>query len=254
MDALDALYRIRRPHPYELDDVHLGNSEAVIGDPNDHRGDDGQGERKAQQNGGAKAHLAVQLHMAAQLLGVGAHHIHAHAATRNIRYGFGSGETRHEDQVDDLAIRHFVGLRLGHQSLGQCLLEHLLGIDAGTIIGDGDVHLAAFVVRVQEDLPRGPLLGLAALFRRLEGVVRAVADDVREGIHQQLDDALVQLDLGPLDLDLDLLSKLPGHVPDDAREATEHGADGLHASLHDPFLQLRRDLIDVLQDSREPWN
>ena len=62
--------------------------------------------------GGADAGHRFQIDGAADLLDVGAHHVHADAAPGNAGHLGGGREARHEDQIADLAVgfRRHLGL------------------------------------------------------------------------------------------------------------------------------------------------
>ena len=60
-------------------------------------------------------------------------------------------------------------------------------------------------------------------------------------------DLAVELGLGALHLQVDLLAEFVAEVAHDARQLLPGIADRLHARLHDAFLQLRRDVIEALQ-------
>ena len=62
-----------------------------------------------------------------------------------------------------------------------------------------------------------------------------------------LDDGPVQLRLRAVHLEPDLLAERHRHVAHHARQLVPHHADGLHARLHDAFLQLGGDQVQALR-------
>ena len=65
---------------------------------------DGQGEGQIDRESRALAEHGVDVHLAAQLLDIASHHIHAHAAPGNVRDRFRSGKTGGEDEVVNLLV------------------------------------------------------------------------------------------------------------------------------------------------------
>ena len=79
LDALDAVFGVgARPH--QFDDRELGNGKTVAGGFHDQGGDDGQGQRDLDGDRGALAGHALDVDGAADLVDIGAHHVHADAA------------------------------------------------------------------------------------------------------------------------------------------------------------------------------
>ena len=89
--------------------------------------------------------------------------------------------------------------------------------------------------------------GGAALLGRLEAMVGRIAHHMRERILDQVEHLAVELGLGALHFQLDLLAELVGKVAHDARKFLPRIADRLHARLHDAFLQLGGDIGQPLQ-------
>ena len=80
-------------------------------------------------------------------------------------------------------------------------------VDAGAVVGDLDVDLAALVEGAQRtDGPPARLAGGQAGLRQLDAVVDGIADDVGERVLDGLDDGLVQLRLCAFHLDVDLFA------------------------------------------------
>ena len=96
-------------------------------------------------------------------------------------------------------------------------------------------------------VPCSPLPEASALGRRLQAVVGGVAHHVRQRILDQVEHLAVELGVGAVHLQLDLLAEFAGEVADDARQLLPGIADRLHPRLHDAFLQLGGDVGQPLQ-------
>ncbi|MGY4343315.1 hypothetical protein ACVWW3_008221 [Bradyrhizobium sp. LM2.9] len=115
------------------------------------------------------------------------------------------------------------------------------------VVGDADDDVAALVIGGQAD---GALLALAAgetLGRGLQAMVGGVAHHVGERVLDQVEHLAVELGVGTVHLQLDLLAEFAREIADDAGQLLPGIADRLHARLHDAFLQLGGDVGQPLQ-------
>ena len=95
-----------------------------------------------------------------------------------------------------------------------------------------------------------PFSGLPAARRsaaRLQAVIGGIAHHMGERVLDQVEHLAVELGLGAVHLELDLLAELGRQVAHDARQLLPGVADRLHARLHDAFLQLGGDVGEPLQ-------
>ena len=108
-----------------------------------------------------------------------------------------------------LAVGHRRGLGLGDVALADRGCAHLVGVDAGAVVGDLDDDAVALLPRRQPDRARG---GLARAPRASSGVLDAVVDrvahDVDERVVDLLEHLLVELGVAALDDEVDLLLEL----------------------------------------------
>ena len=147
----------------------------------------------------------------------------------------------------DLGFRHLLQFGLGDETVLQCFRLDPLGVEPAAIVGDADDDVAALVIGGETD---GALLALAAgepLGRGLQAVVGGVAHHVRQRILDQVEHLAVELGVGAVHLQFDLLAEFAGEVADDAGQLLPGIADRLHPRLHDAFLQLGGDVGQTLQ-------
>ena len=100
----------------------LRNRVAVATAGHDERGDNGQGQRDLDLQGGSLTEPVLNIDRAADFLDVGFDDVHAHAAARNIGHLFGGREPGKKDQVQQFAVAHAGCLVRRDQALFQGLL------------------------------------------------------------------------------------------------------------------------------------
>ncbi|MGY4485633.1 hypothetical protein ACVWWR_004824 [Bradyrhizobium sp. LM3.2] len=135
----------------------------------------------------------------------------------------------------------------GGQTRGDRLGLDPVGVEPAAVVGDADDDVAALVIGGQAD---GALLALAAgetLGRGLQAMVGGVAHHVGERVLDQVEHLAVELGVGTVHLQLDLLAEFAREIADDAGQLLPGIADRLHARLHDAFLQLGGDVGQPLQ-------
>ena len=83
-------------------------------------------------------------------------------------------------------------------------------------------------------------------------MVYAVSHQVGERVPHGFNDCFINFDFVPFDFENAFLTEFCAQVAYNPREATENRSDGLHARLHDSFLQFTGDLVDARSDVVEP--
>ncbi len=149
MDQFDALRHFVGLEPHQFEQAHLGNGVTVAAAGHNQRRNDRQGQRNLYPNRRAPAESGLKVHRAADFFDVRLHHVHAHATARHIGHLFGGGESRKENQVENLPLRHARSLIGGDHSAFQRLLADALHIQARAIVADFDIDLPAFMKGAQ---------------------------------------------------------------------------------------------------------
>ena len=200
--------------------------------------DDRQGQRQAQGEARALAHFGIGVDAAFEIFDVGAHHVHAHAAPGNIRDFFGGGEARRENQFHGLTViqlRRFLGR---DDALADSHFAHFIRVNALAVVfnlnGDG----IALVKGAQGDLALGRLARSNSHVFRFNAVVHGVADQMHQGIADNLHHALVQFRFFAFHDQIDFLAAFARKVADQAGEARKDRRNGHHADFHDGVLQI----------------
>ncbi len=78
-------------------------------------------------------------------------------------------------------------------------------------------------------------------------MIDRVPDDVHQGIGDLVEDAPVELDVGPLHPEVDLLLEVAREIPDQPREGADRPLDRDQAHVHHRVLEARRHLVKLVQ-------
>src|SRR5690606_31683610 len=104
-----------------------------------------------------------------------------------------------------------------------------LHIDALAVIGNVDRDLTGFVGGRDADFARFWFALGDALFRLLDAVIGTVANEVRQGIADDLDELAVELRICTFGHEVDALAKARRKLTNEAREVGVKAAHRLHA-------------------------
>jgi hypothetical protein len=167
-------------HPYQLEQVRLGDGVALLALADDEGGDDRQRQRDGDAHDGAVTERGREVDAAADLLDVGADHVHADAAAGDVGDGLGGGEAGPEDEVEDCAAAHPGEVLGGDEALLDRLAPDPGRVDARPVVADLHDHLAGLVVGPQRQRAAARLAGGLADVGALDAVVDGVADQVGE--------------------------------------------------------------------------
>ena len=159
----------------------------------------------------------------------------------------GGGKAGNENELVDLRFRELGRLGLRDEPLRDRLGLDARRVEATAVVGDLDDDVAALVVGGEADAAALRLALHAALVRPLEAVVGGIAHHVGERVLDQIEHLAIELGLGALHVEIDLLAELGGKIAHDARQFLPGVADRLHARLHHAFLQLGGDVGQALQ-------
>ncbi|MNP13264.1 hypothetical protein D3C76_1055400 [compost metagenome] len=114
--------------------------------------------------------------MAAHLLDVTFHHVHAHATAGDVRHLLGGGEARSEDQHTYFFVGHIF---VDRHPLRDRLRQDTLAIQACAIVGHFDTDVPALMFRREDQVAHRGFPCGNAVFRQLDPVVEAVTHQVR---------------------------------------------------------------------------
>src|SRR5882672_914855 len=221
-----------------LDDGQQRNDVDLLADAHQLSVQDGERERQADADGAAEAFLGRDLNVAAQVVDIAAHDVHADAAAGHVADLLRSGKAGHEYQVVDLFVGQLL-IRSDQRTLAR-LLQDLGFVETGTIVAHLDDDVAA-LVKCRELERAGLVLACCEPpFRDLEAVIERVADQMHERIADLLEHGLVEFSALAGEFEFDLLGELARKIVHDAGKAVECKTDRQHADLHDAFLQLAR--------------
>ena len=94
------------------------------------------------------------------------------------------------------------------------------------------------MIGVQTDLAPRRLALAAALLGRFNAVTDRVSHQVRQGLGDGVEDALVEIGVLSAQFQIYFAAALPRHIAHDAREAPEQLVHRHHANLHHRALQI----------------
>jgi hypothetical protein len=127
VDRLDAVLGVPAG-AHQLAHAELRDGEALAARPDDHRGDDRQRQRDLDGEGGAAPLDGDQVHLAADLLDVGADHVHADTAAGEVCDRLRGGEARCEDEAVNLGVGQARHVSRADQALGDGLVPDARGV------------------------------------------------------------------------------------------------------------------------------
>ncbi len=203
-----------------------------------------QGEGDLDGEGGAFPPLGINGKGTAHLLQILADHVHPHASAGEFGDLLVGGKAGEHDEAEDLLIG-VLTFRLGEKAVGAGLLHQDVGIQALSVIGNGNDDFPADVFGGQGNAALGGLALLEALLRQLDAVVHGVADHVHKGVADGFVDGLVHLGIAALGDKIHVLIQLFAHIPDDAVHPLENAGKGHHADGHDHVLELVGELSQL---------
>ena len=190
-------------HVHQLRERSLRKGEALVHAADDEGRNDGQRERNPHPQRGALTGAGVDFDFAADLLHVGADHIHPHPAPAHVGNGSGGGEAGHKDKLQQLALGELRGTIGRNQPALDGLLADLLDGNAGAVVGDLDDDVAALLAGAQLQRSLGVFSCRLAHFGRLDAVIERVPDRVGERVLDGFEQALVQFGVLALHLQPD---------------------------------------------------
>jgi hypothetical protein len=214
------------------------------------------GQRQADPEPRAAARLGLHLDLAAKAAHVRAYDVHADAAACRRRHRRRRGETRQEDQVEDVALAQARQGLGADEAAAPCRLGDRVHVDAAAVVSHLDVDRAALVSGAEVDRPLRRLAGGPPRLLGLDAVGDRVAHEMDQRIGHQLDDRGVHLDRLAADLEHDALARRPRAVANHAHEGREQAADRHHARAGDLTPQLTAEPLHtagiLAYDSHQP--
>src|SRR5262249_12439091 len=156
------------------------------------------------------------------------------------------GEARDKNQIQEVPLTHLGGLLRSDQIALNGLVRYPFWIDTTTIIGNLNIDLPSFMKGTQKKRACLVLTRFATRFWRLNTVIDRIPHQVGQGGLDGLEQRPVQFGLLSVHADLDLFPTLQRQVADYPREFIPECINGLHAGLHDAFLECHGDQIQTL--------
>ncbi len=203
----------------------------------DDRRQDRQRQRHLDRRGQAAPGDIVQPDAAADLLDVGAHHVHADAAARRGGRLIAGRQPRLEDQVEPRPLVERAELRRPRRLLRDALRQQLGGIDPLPVVGHLDDDAIARLARHDRQPPGLGLARSPSRLGRLDAMVDRIAHDMDQRIAQQLDHLAVQLDVGAVDRQRHLLAQRRRRIAHQPGQRGKQRIDRLHPRPRDRVAQ-----------------
>ena len=145
LDALDLVLGIgMRPH--QFDHRQLRDGEAVAGGLDDQGRDDRQGQRDLDGDAGALAGHRLDVDGAADLIDIGAHHVHADAAAGHQVTAAAVEKPGAKMNLWIWLSDHLLDVGFGGQPVGDRLGLDPLGVETAAVVGDADDDVAALMI------------------------------------------------------------------------------------------------------------
>src|SRR5271163_2478367 len=196
------------------------------------RPDARESKRHEQSERGASPLRALEFDRAFEGLERGLHDVEADAAPGNLGDFVRGAESRSENQLEALQLVEPGSLFLGNDPALDGPADDFFAIESAAIVGDFDDDLVAVMVGVQADGAARRFSGCLALGRGFDAVVGSVADQVRHGVGEGVENTFVEISGLPRHFKRDFLVAHARHVADDPRETAEKLLDGNHANFH----------------------
>src|SRR6202012_2311312 len=221
LEPLNLLPGLLGGEMHQLEEHSLRQGETLTATAHNQRGNNREREGNLQPQRRAFAWTAVDLHLAADLLDVGAYHVHADAAAGDIRNCLRRRKAGKKDQLQQLALVHLRGSLRGDQLALDGLIADALKTDAAAVVADLDDDVAALLVSAQAEQALGVFAGGLAHIGHLDAVIDRVADGVRDRVFDGFEQTFVKLGFLSFELQAHLFLELLRQVAHQARKFGE---------------------------------
>src|SRR5690606_942261 len=205
--------------------------------------DNCKGQWKTHAYGGTQAFFAIKVDRAAQGFNILAHHVHAHSASRQVGHAICGRESRLENQVADFSVGKRVA-RANHAALNS-LGANLVYVQSPAVITDFNDDVAGVVISIEAHHTLRRLSPGHARGFRLNAMVDGIAHQVGQRVADLFHHRLVQLGVGTLDLQDNVLAELFADITHYALEALERLADFHHTKAQGALA----DVLDITVDT-----
>src|SRR5579884_3260730 len=166
--------------------------------------------------------MIFDLDRAVQFLEIRPYDVHTYAAPRQFSHVLFGGESRPENEVENLRRAQFSDLLFGNESLLDRLTAHALHIDSGAIIADCHLNLVTLLPRLDPDGSLTRFAGRYTQFGAFDSMIERVAHEVNQRIVDVLHHVLVELGFLAADQELDLFSVSTRHIAHQAGKFAEY--------------------------------